>query len=140
MRSSFLKNLGIFIYEKLSMNSHITHYKICNISFYYLHNIKRIRKHLSRNSTETLIHAFVLSRLDYCNSLLYGMPQVQIDKIQRVQNAAARLISLKKPKFSHITPALYQLHWLPIKYALNSKFFSLPLKLFTAWRLITSVN
>ena len=75
----------------------------------------RIRKHLSRNSTETLIHAFVSSRLDYCNSLLYGLPQAQLDKIQRVQNAAARLI-FKQPKFSHITPVLHQLHWLPIKY------------------------
>ena len=79
-----------------------------------------IRKHLSRNSTETLIHAFVSSRLDYCNSLLYGLPQAQIDKIQRVQNAAARLI-FKQLKFSHITPVLYQLHWLAIKYRIEFK-------------------
>ena len=60
------------------------------------------------------------SRLDYCNSLLYGLPQAQIDKIQRVQNAAARLI-FKQPKFSHITPVLYQLHRLPIKYRIELK-------------------
>ena len=105
-------------YDKLSMNSHIN--KICNTSFYYLHNIKRIRKHLARNSTETLIHAFVSSRLDYCNSLLYGLPQAQINKIQRVQNAAARLI-FKQPKISHITPVLHQLHWLPVKYRIEFK-------------------
>ena len=55
-RSSVVRNLGVFIYfidDKLSMNSHIN--KICNTSFYYLHNIKRIRKHLARNSTETLV-------------------------------------------------------------------------------------
>ena len=63
---------------------------------------------------------FVLSRLDYCNSLLYGLPQAQIDKMQRVQNAAARLI-FKQPKFSHITPVLFQLHWLPIKYRIEFK-------------------
>ena len=118
MRSSVVRNLGVFIDDKLSMNSHIN--KICNTSFYYLHNIKRIRKHLARSSTETLIHAFVSSRLDYCNSLLYGLPQAQIDKIQRVQNAAARLI-FKQPKFSHITPVLHQLHWLPIKYRIEFK-------------------
>jgi len=118
MRLSVVRNLGVFIDDKLSMNSHIN--KNCNISFYYLHNIKQIRKHLTRNSTETLIHAFVSSRLDYSNSLLCGLPQAQIDKIQRVQNAAARLI-FKQPKFSHISPVLHQLHWLPIKYRIEFK-------------------
>ena len=66
VRSLVVRNLGVFVDDKLSMN------------------IKRISKHLSRNSTETLIHAFVASRLDYCNSLLYGLPKAQIDKIQRV--------------------------------------------------------
>ena len=68
-----------------------------------------------------MIHAFITSRLDYCNSLLYGTPQAQIDiKLQRVQNAAARLI-FKQPKFSHITPLLCQLHWLPIRYRIEFK-------------------
>lgn len=110
-RLSVVKNLGTFLDDKLSMNAHIN--KVFNVSFYYIH-IWRIRKYLSPNSTETLIHAFITSRLDYCNSLLYGTPQVQIDKLQRVQNAAARLI-FKQPKFSHITPLLCQLHWLPIR-------------------------
>ena len=109
-------NLGSYIDDKLSLNSHIN--KVCNASFYYLHNIGLIRKHLSRDSSETLIHAFVSSRLDYFNSLLYGLPQVQIDKIQRIQNAAARLI-FQQPKFCHITPVLSQLHWLPIKYRIE---------------------
>ena len=86
------------------MNSHIN--KVCNASFYYLYNIRQIRKHLSHDSSETSIHAFVSSRLDYCNSLLYGLPQVQIDKIQRVQNAAARLI-FKQPKFCNVIPVLF---------------------------------
>ena len=118
MKSSVVKNLGSYIDDKLSMNSHIN--KVCNTSFYYLHNIKRIRKHLSRDSSETLIHAFVSSRLDYCNSLLYGLPQVEIDKIQRVQNVAARLI-FEQPKFCHITLVLSQFHWLPIKYRIEFK-------------------
>ena len=113
MKSSVVRNLGSYIDEELSMNSHIN--KVCNASFYYLHNIRRIRKHLSRDSSETLIHAFVSRRWNYFNRLLYGLPQVQIDKIQRVQNAAARLI-FKRPKFCHIKPVLSQLHWLPIRY------------------------
>ena len=74
-----------------------------------------------------MIHAFVSSRLDYCNSLLYGLPQVQIDKIQRVQNAAARLI-FEQPKFCHITPVLSQLHWLPIKYRIEFKILLMTFK------------
>ena len=91
-----------------------------NIIFVIHHSVIFIRKHLSRKSEETLIHAFVSSRLDYCNSLLYGLSQAQIDKIQRVQNAAARLI-FKQPKFSYILPVLYQLHWLPITYRIEFK-------------------
>ena len=107
------------------MNSHIN--KVCNESFYYLHNIRRIRKHPSRDSSETLIHAFVSSRLDYCNSLFYGLPQVQINKIQRVQNAAARL-NLKQPKFCRVTLVLSQLHWLPIKYRTEFKILVMTFK------------
>ena len=138
MKSSVVRNLGSYIDEELSMNSHIN--KVCNASFYYLHNIRRIRKHLSRDSSETLLHAFVSSRLDYCNSLLYGLPQVQIDKIQRVQNAAARLI-FEQPKFCHITPVLSQLHWLPIKYRIEFKILLMTFtELFTAWRQIIFAN
>ena len=125
MKSSVVRNLGSYIDDKLSMNSHIN--KVCNASFYYLYNIRQIRKYLSRDSSETLIHAFVSSRLDYCNSLLYGLPQVQIDKIQRVQNAAARLI-FEQPKFCHITPVLSQLHWLPIKYRIEFKILLMTFK------------
>ena len=124
-KSSVVRNLGSYIDDKLSMNSHIN--KVCNASFYYLHNIKWIRKYLSRDSSETLVHAFVSSRLDYCNSLLYGLPQVQINKIERVQNAAARLV-LKQSKFGHITPVLSQLHWLPIKYRIEFKILLMTFK------------
>ena len=67
------------------MSTHVT--KICNAPFYYLHNIRGIKKYLSRDSLRTLIHAFIISRLDYCNGLLYDLPNTQIVKLQRVQNA-----------------------------------------------------
>ena len=79
MKSLVVRNLGSYIDDKLTMNSHIN--KVCNASFYNLHNIRQIRKHQSSDSSETLIHAFVSNRLDYRNSLLCGLPQVQIDKI-----------------------------------------------------------
>ena len=60
------------------------------------------------------VNAFVISRLDYCNSVLYGLPKLEHDKLQRIQNIAARLITGTKRK-EHITPALKDLHWLPVK-------------------------
>ena len=86
------------------MTDHIN--KACNAAFYHLNNLRCIKKYLSRDSLITLVHAFITSRLDYCNGLLFGLPKAQIAKLQRVQNAAARLI-LGIGKFSHITPALH---------------------------------
>ena len=107
------------------MSTHVT--KICNAAFYHLHNIRRIKKYLSRDSLLTLIHAFITSRLDYCNGLLYGLPNTQIVKLQRVQNAAARLV-LSLSKYSHISPALYQLHWLPVRHRVHFKILILTFK------------
>ena len=78
-----------------------------------MYNIRRIRKYFRKKCTETLIHAFISSRLDYCNSLLYGLPAYQTQKLQRVQNSAPRLV-FEESKFCHITPLLRALHWLPV--------------------------
>ena len=85
-----VKNLRAWFNETPSVNSHIT--KATSAAFYHLYNLQCIRKHLTKRNTEILIHAFISSRLDYCNSLLYGLPAIQIKKLQRVQNAAARLV------------------------------------------------
>ena len=82
---------------------------------------------LSKESTETLIHAFISSRLDYCNSLFYNIPAYQLQKLQRIQNAAARLI-LQESKFCHITPLFMTLHWLPVKYRIQFKILLLTFK------------
>ena len=84
-----VRNLGVWFDSHLSMSTHVT--KLCNSAFYHLHNIRCIRKYLSRDSLLALIHAFITSRLDFCKGLLYGLPKSQIVKLQRIQNAAARL-------------------------------------------------
>ena len=75
-----VKNLGVWFDSNLSMVDHIT--KTCSAAFYYLYNIRRIRKYLTKECTETLIHAFISSSLDYCNSLLLGVPECHLHKFR----------------------------------------------------------
>lgn len=90
---SVVRNLGAWFDDQRTMAVHIT--KICSAAFYLLHNIRRIRKYLSMDADATLIHSFVSSQIDYCNSLLYSVPKCHIDKLQRVQNAAAILVVIQ---------------------------------------------
>ena len=86
---------------------------MCISAFYQLRKISAIRKYLTFDAAQLLVHALIASKLDYCNSLLYGLPRYVTKQLQCVQNAAARTVSLS-PKFCHITPVLMTLHWLPI--------------------------
>ena len=120
------RNLGTCFDTHLDMGTHIT--KTCSSAFYYLYNIRHIRKYLSRESTEKLVHAFISSRLDYWNSLLYGIPEYQTRKLQRVINASARLI-YRAPKFCHIRPLLAELHWLPVSARIHYKILLITYKI-----------
>ena len=123
--STSATNLGVIFDETLTFEEHVK--KICRSSFFHLRNISRIRKYLTMSSVEVLIHAFVSSKLDYCNSLLYGLPKSLLQKLQSVQNSAARIVTLK-PKYDHITPVLIQLHWLPINFRIVFKILLLVYK------------
>ena len=85
-----VRNLGSWFDSQLSMSTHIS--KLCSSAFFHLHHISRIRKFLSPEETKTLVHAFVTSRVDHCNNLLYGLPASQLNKVQRVLNTTARLV------------------------------------------------
>ena len=93
------------------MKQHIRN--ICRSAAYGIYKIGKLRKYLNQNATERLVHAFVSSRIDCNNSLLYGLPASDVAPLQRIQNAAARLVTLTK-RHEHITPVLHQLHWLPV--------------------------
>ena len=112
------RNLGAWFDSNMNMTTHINN--ICQSVCYHLHNIRRIRKYLSFENRKTLVQATVLSRIDYCNSLLFGLPVVHLSKLQRLQNAAARLVC-NIPKYDHITPALIRLHWLPVQFRIEFK-------------------
>ena len=94
------------------MEGHIT--SVCKSTYYMIYNLRRIRKYLDQESAKTIVHACITSKLDYCNSLLYGLPESQIGRLQRVQNICARLIC-GTSKCSRITPVQRDLHWLPVR-------------------------
>ncbi|XP_029284776.1 uncharacterized protein LOC115006618, partial [Cottoperca gobio] len=123
--STTVRNLGVIFDQDLSFNSHIK--QISRTAFFHLRNIAKIRHILSQNDAEKLVHAFVTSRLDYCNSLLSGCPKKSLKTLQLIQNAAARVLTRTR-KWDHITPVLAALHWLPVKYRIEFKILLLTYK------------
>ena len=96
---------------------------------FYLYNIRKIRPYLSEHTAQLLVQALVISSIDYCNSLLAGLPACTFKPLQMIQNAAARLV-FNQPKTAHVTPLFISLHWLPV--AARIKFKSLMLAYKTA--------
>ena len=119
------KNLGVWFDSNLSFERHIT--KLIQSCFYHLRNISKISSILTFKDTETIVHAFISSRLDYCNSLFSGLNQKSIKRLQAVQNSAARLLT--KTKYcDHITPVLASLHWLPVSFRIDFKILLMTFK------------
>ncbi|XP_039882719.1 uncharacterized protein LOC120730393 [Simochromis diagramma] len=109
----------------LKLNKQVS--AVVRSSFHQLHLISKARHYVPHEDLEKLIHAFVTSRLDYCNSLYYGLPSSLLLRLQTVQNAAARLLTGTR-KFFPITPVPASLHWLPIKYRIQFKILLLTFK------------
>ena len=107
-----VRNVGVLFDNTLTMSCHIKN--IVKGAFYHLRNIAKIRKYINTTTAEVLVHSFVSSKLDFCNSLLYGLPKYDINKLQSVLNAAARVIACLR-KFDHVTNTLKELHWLPVE-------------------------
>ena len=92
----------------------------CRIAHFHLRNIGAVRKYVTREACEKLVHAFITSRLDYGNSLLYGTPDYHLARLQRIFNTAARILTLT-PLSVDIIYVLHSLHWLPVKQRINYK-------------------
>ena len=116
--SSTVTNLGVRFDPHLSFDNHIQH--VCKTAFFHLRNISKLRPSLSLPDAEKLVHAFVSSRLDYCNALLFGISDSSIKKLQYIQNCAARVLKRVR-KSQHITPVLHNLHWLPVRFRIEYK-------------------
>ncbi|KAM9394616.1 uncharacterized protein ACWYII_033223 isoform 1-T1 [Salvelinus alpinus] len=116
--SQSAKNLGVILDNTLSFSTNIK--AVTRSCRFMLYNIRRVRPCLTQEAAQVLIQALVISRLDYCNSLLAGLPACAIKPLQLIQNAAARLV-FNLPKFSHVTPLLRSLHWLPVEARIRYK-------------------
>ncbi len=124
-RCKLSSDLLVILDSNLSFENHISN--VTKTAFFHLRNIAKLRNMLSVSDAEKLVHAFMTSRLDYCNALLGGCPASSINKLQIVQNAAARVLTRSR-KYDYITPILQSLHWLPIKFRISYKILLLAYK------------
>ena len=117
--SRTVRDLGVYLDTTLGLTDHVT--RTVQSSFFQLRQLKYVRRCLNKDNTKILLHAFVTSRLDYCNALLAGQPACLIDKLQSVQNAAARLYA-GVSRYDHITSVLRDdLHWLRVPQRITYK-------------------
>ena len=110
--SKTVRDLGVILDSNLIMTSYVNN--VCRSASYAIYGIGKLRRYLDAENSEKLAHAFITSRLDNKNSILNGLPDKELNKLQIIQNTAARLVSLTK-KHDHITLVLFQLHWLPVR-------------------------
>jgi hypothetical protein len=123
--SSSARNLGVVFDKFATMEAHVN--GVCRLSYMQLRNISKLRPYLDQQSLECLVHGFITSRLDYCNSLLCGLPSSLLHRLQLIQNTAARILT-RTPKFDHIKPVLCSLHWLPVEQRIKYKVLLLVFK------------
>lgn len=110
--SSEARNLGFIFNSKFDLSSHVSNLR--KTSFYQLRKLIDISQFVTKNQLCTLMHAFITSRLDFCNSLFYDIPKYQLRSIQNIQNAAAKVVT-KAKKYDSNSEQLKYLHWLPVE-------------------------
>ena len=116
-----VRNLGVIFDSRMTMSTHIK--TLCRNLNFQLRNISRIRRFLDHDTCHLVVRALVLSRVDYGNGLLLGANTTDIQRLQRIQNWAAKLIC-RVLKSDHATPCLRMLHWLPVRQRINFKILS----------------
>ena len=117
-----VRNIGVIFDSTLSMHDHVS--TVCKTCYYHLRRIASIRRYITKDACQSLVQSMVMSRLDYANALLYGLPKNEINRLQRIQNMAAR-VTAKLTKHDRITPVLMSLHWLPVEQRIVFKTLSM---------------
>ena len=111
-------NLGVIFDKNFNFRSHIS--AICSSCIYHSRDLRRIRRHLDLDNAKSLANTLVSSRLDYCNSLLSGIADIEHAKLQLILNRLTRVVT-KSPSFTCSVPLLRSLHWLPVNYRVHLK-------------------
>jgi|SRR6218665_2661404 len=126
--SSSVRDSGVTLDSSLAFAEHI--FNLRRFSYFHFRRLRAIRRSVSSSIFATLIHAFICSQIDYCNSLLIGLPKVRLTPIQLVLNTAARLITpLRLLRYSHISTYMFdELHWLPLRARIQFKILALIFK------------
>ncbi len=127
--------LGVEVDNTMSMVKQIG--SIAKSCFFQLHSMYKIRECVTEVAAKTMVHALVTSKLDYCNRLLYGLPDIFLNTY--VQKSAARLITMSR-KYQHIFPTMKKLHWLPILQHIEYEVLLLTYKALTIWPLYILVT
>ena len=120
------RNIGVIVDSDMSLSKHISN--ICRISFFQIRQLRQIRSSLDSGSAIILANSLITSRLDYCNSLFFGLPDCSIHRLQRVQNSLARVVVPTVNRRDHISPVLRELHWLPVHQRITFKIATLTYK------------
>src|SRR6476469_3503706 len=113
------RKLGVVLDSNLSFNKQIS--AVCKSCFFQIRQLRQIRSSLDCNSTIILVNTLVSSKLDYCNSLYFGLPSSSLSRLQSVQNSLARVVFASVKRTDNITPSLKKLHWLPIPQRITLK-------------------
>ena len=108
------RNLGVILDKNFNFRSHVS--AICSSCIYHNRDLWRIRRPLDLDGAKSLANALVSSRFDYCNSLLSGIAETDLTKLQCVLNCLAHVVT-KSPPFTRSVPLLRSLHWLPVRYS-----------------------
>ena len=123
--SQSARNIGVTFDETMSMADYIS--AVCKSANFHLRNISKIRKYITQDSCSILVHSLITSRLDYANATAFGLPTCQFNRLQRILNNAARLVTLSS-RDRHISEITYNLYCLPIKQRINFKILLLTFK------------
>ena len=114
-----ISNLGVSFNQTMSMASQVRH--VISSAYFHLRSIGRVRKMLTVAATKQMVQALVISRLDYCNSLLTGLPDCLWERLEMVQHQAACLIFGKMDRHQPVSVSalMMELHWLPVRWRIQ---------------------